>query len=263
LSSERVAAGPGWMVETTRIGTRQFLADNPPVVLMTAVLPRPVLQYLFFVLLGGVLAGPEHLEFVLVGGPAVAPMLAAVMISDVPMTDRWSGTFAWIRSGRPHPFSLMLLRSLPYPVFGIVALVACVLIVPPVTGHPALTAQLARQLPLYALMAFSTCAAGLAVAMLSLGTRADVLITNALAYLILVTGGVFLPPGRAPLIDAVATVLPVHHGLIAVRAALDGGDWLGPALAEVAVGAAWVAVGYVVLAVQIRRARRHGHDVVG
>jgi ABC-type multidrug transport system permease subunit len=253
--------GQGWVRETMRVGVRQFVGDNPPFVLLTAVLPRPVLQYLFFVLLGGVLAGPAQREFALVGAPVVALTLVAVMISDVPVNDKWSGTFHRIRSGRPHAFTVVLLRALPYPVFGMVALVACVLVVPALTGRAGLGPQLARHLPLYALMAVTTCAAGLAVSMLSLGKRADVLASNALAYLILLAGGVFLPPERLPPVaDEVTAVLPVRHGLTAVRAALDGADWLAPALTEAAVGIGWVALGYAVMTVQIRRARRLGHD---
>lgn len=248
------------MRETVRIGVRQFLNENPPHVLATAVLPRPVLQYLFFAALGSVLAGPAQREYALVGAPAVALMLVAVMVSDVPVTDKWSGTFFRVRSGRPRPFAVMLLRALPYPVFGVVALAACLAVVPPLTGHAGLALRLAGQLPLYTLMSFTTCCAGLAVALLSLGKRAEALAGNLLAYLVLIASGVFLPPERVPFASTLGTVLPAHNGLAAVRASLDGRPWLAPALAEAAVGLGWLVVGWLVMVVQIRRASRYGHD---
>ena len=206
------------------------------------------------------LGGSAQREFALVGAPTVALMQVAVMVGDVPQTDKWFGTFFQVRSGRPNPFAVLLLRALPYPVFGIVAIVVCLFVVPPVTGHARLAPHLAAQLPLYALMAFSTCAAGLAVALLSLGKRAEVLVLNLLAYLILLGSGVFLPPERVPFADPFAKMLPIHNGLIAVRAALEGRPWLGSALAEFLVGVGWLAVGLFTLRIQIRRANKYGYD---
>jgi hypothetical protein len=61
--------------------------------------------------------------------------------------------------------------------------------------------------------------------LLAVGRRADVLATNAVSFGILLAGGVFLPTGRVPLIDALGSILPVHHGLLAVRAGLAGRPW--------------------------------------
>ncbi len=260
MSSDYAPTAPGWIAETVRFGRVHFFSEYPLRVLVTVVLPRPVLQYLFFVTLGGVLAGPAYREFALVGAPTVTLMQVAVLVGDVPLTDKWSGTFNQVRSGRPSPFLVMVLRALPYPLLGTVALAICLLVVPPLTGHARLAGHLVEQLPLYTVMAFSTCAAGLAVALLSMGKRADVLLCNLLAYLILLAGGVFIPPERVPFAEVLGVFLPVGHGLVAVRAALDGRPWLAPALAEVLVGLGWLLVGYLTLRIQIWRANRYGHD---
>jgi ABC-2 type transport system permease protein len=77
---------------------------------------------------------------------------------------------------------------------------------------------------------------------------------------VLLAGGVFLPPGRVPVLDAVGTVLPVRHGLIAVRAGLDGRPFVGELAAEALVGVGWGLVAFAVTVVQARRARRLGID---
>jgi hypothetical protein len=82
----------------------------------------------------------------------------------------------------------------------------------------------------------------------------------AVSFGILLASGVFLPPGRAPVIDLVGTVLPVRHGLVAVRAGLDGCPYVVELVAEALVGIGWALVAFAVTVVQTRRARRHGID---
>ncbi len=257
------AAGRGRMAGAVRLGIRQFLADNPPLVLLTAVAPRPVVQYLFFVVLSRVLVGPGYAGLALTGGPALALVQVAVMIKEVPLTDKSSGTFYRIRLGRPRPFLVMVARALPYPVAGFLMLTACVLVVPPLAGHASLTLMLLAELPLYALMAFTTCACGLAAALLALGRRAEVLTSNLLGYLIMLCCGIFLPASKVPFADVIGRLLPVRNGLIAVRAAVSGQPWLRPALAEALVGVCWLAAGFLIMQVQIRNGRRNGRDDYG
>ena len=155
---------------------------------------------------------------------------------------------------------MLALRCLPHAVHGFASVVAALLIVAPLIGRAGMIPELARLLPLYLLMTFSTAAAGLAGAALAVGRRADVLVGNLLAYLVLLAGGVFLPQGRVDWVDRLGTVLPVRHGLQAVRGAMDGTGWLPGTLGEVAVGAAWAALAWLIIGVQARRAWRHGID---
>jgi ABC-2 type transport system permease protein len=244
-----------------RFGLTEFLTMNPPSIIATALLPRAVVQTLFFTVLGGVLGGDDGRRFAYVGG--VAMILAAVVcadVSEVPVADKWSGTFARLRTGVVHPFVVFVLRCWPYPVTATVLAAAAVVVVGPLTGQAALVLPLLSWLPAYLLMAVTVSAAMLAAALTSLGRRADVLATNAVAFGIMLAGGVFLPPGRVPLVDAVGTVLPVRHGLSAVHAGLDGRPFLRELVAEALVGLAWGVVAFAVTVVQVRRARRLGID---
>lgn len=250
--------------EIIRFGGHEFLAENPPRVLAATMLPRFVLQCLFFTLLGGVVGGAQHASFAFVGAiAAVAGIAGTTMVSEVPATDKYSETFVRIRSGLLSPWAVVVLRALPYPLAGFAGAVTAMLLVAPATGHASLAAALLPLLPLYLLMAFTTTATGLAAAMLALGRRADVTAGNLAMSLVLVAGGVFIPPDRVPLLSAIGWAVPVRHGLDAVRAALAGQPWMMDALREAAVGLGWLAMAYAALRLQVWRAARHGHDAFG
>lgn len=247
---------------TLRFGVLEFFVFQPPHIVVTTLLPRAVLQCLFFTVLGGVLGGAAGREFAYMGALAgILPLAGTVCVADVPAHDKWSGTFYRVRTAATmHPFTVFILRCAPYPVQGIVTVVLSMVIVAPLTGLTSLTVDLLPMLPVYMLMSLTTTAAGMAGAAFAIGRRADVFIGNLLQYLILLASGVFLPPGRIGWVDAIGTVLPIRHGLAAVRAFLQGQPWQHLVLAEVAVGAGWLVAAWLVVHVLARRARQLGHD---
>lgn len=249
------------LAEVLRLGWFEYRTENPWSVVAKTLVPRVVLQTVFFTLLGEVIAGPGHREYAFVGGLALALTATNIVgISGVLVADKDSATFWRVRTGRLPAALVFFARSAPYPVAGFALLLLNLAVVAPLTGLVAEGVRLLPLLGLYALMSVTVAAAGVATAGLSVGKRADVLATNVLSYLVMLCGGVFLPPGRLWWVDAIGTVLPVRHGLAAVHAALDGRPWAGEALAELAVGAAWAVVAVLVISVQVRRARANGHD---
>lgn len=247
--------------ESVRHGWREYLAENPPGILAVTLVPRAVLQTAFFTLLGGILAGPEHRTHVFVGVVALMLCLTgAVTVADVVMVDKWSATFWRLRTSRPGPATVFFARAVPYAVVGLGLAVVSAVVVAPLTGQLGTLAGLLPVAWVFALMAVTVTAAGLAVASLAVGRRADVLAGNLLSYVIMATSGALLAPDRFPVLDLVGTVLPVRHGLAAVRAALDGQPYLGAVAAEALVGLGWAALAFVLFSLQTRRARRHGHD---
>jgi ABC-2 type transport system permease protein len=252
----------GWRIwQSGRFGFAEFSAQNPPLIVATTSLPRAILQSLFFTLLGRVVGGAAGAQFAFVGSlAAILTLTSAVAIVDVPMNDKWSGTFHRIRSGVLPPMLVLMARSAPYPLVGIASCLCALVVVGPATGHARLVVPLLAWLPLYLLMSLTTAMAGIAAGALVVGRRADVVAGNLLAYLVLLAGGVFLPPGRLAWVDAVGSVLPIRHGLAAVRTGLAGGAWLPEACWEAAVGAGWAVLAWSIIAVQVRRARASGHD---
>jgi ABC-type multidrug transport system permease subunit len=251
-----------WRVaEVLRLGWREFLAANPPRLLLSATAPRFLLQTLFFTVLGNVVAGPGQRGFAFVGGLAIALAGANVVnVANVPVADKQYATFWRIRSGRLSPAIVFLSRSAPYPVAGFAILLADAALVGPLTGLGQLTVRLLPLAWVYALISVTTTAAGLAAASLSIGRHADILVTNLLAYLVILGSGGFLPPGRIGWVDGLGSVLPVTHGLAAIRAALAGRPWGSQIALELLVGLCWTAVAAATISLQARRARRLGND---
>jgi ABC-2 type transport system permease protein len=247
--------------EVIRLGWREFSAMNPPGVTVGAIVPRCILQTLFFTLLGGVIAGPRHREYAFVGGLVLALSLTNVLyVSQVPIADKEYATFWRLRIGRVHPMTVFAARSLPYPLAGFVFLLVSAAVVAPLTGLTTLAVRLVPLLGIYLLISFTATAAGLAAAAFAVGRRAEVLASNVMGYAIMLCSAAFLPRGRVPALDVIGSLLPARHGLSAIHAALAGRPWLAPVLAEAAVGAGWLVLAGLIVAVQIRRARRNGHD---
>ncbi|MFG2010572.1 ABC transporter permease [Micromonospora sp. NPDC048868] len=252
---------PWRLGEAVRFGWREFLAVNPPSVLGGSVLPRMVLQTLFFTLLGGVVAGARHQEYAYVGGLVLALAMTNILyVSQVPVADKESATFWRLRTGRLHPTVLFVARSLPYPLAGFGVVLVAAVVVAPVAGLGDLALRLAPMAFVYLLISFTATAAGLAAAAFAVGRRAETLASNLMGYVVMLCSGAFLPPGRVPVLDVVGAFLPGRHGLAAVHSWLRGDPWLSQVAMEAVVGVAWLGVAAVVVAVQIRRAHRHGHD---
>jgi ABC-2 type transport system permease protein len=208
-----------------------------------------------------VIGGADQLRYAFVGSLAMALATTNVLyVAQVPVADKEFATFWRVRSGRLHPVVVFLARSLPYPVVMFVILVACVIVVGPISGLFGLAVSLLPLLGVYLLISFTSTVAGLAAGAFAVGRRVEVLASNVLGYLIVLCSGVFMPPGRVAVIDAVGTVLPARHGVAAIHAALAGQPWLHLVVAEAITGVGWLAAMVVILLVQIRRAARSGHD---
>jgi ABC-2 type transport system permease protein len=247
--------------EAVRFGWREFFAMNPPSVLGGSILPRMVLQTLFFTLLGGVVAGARHQEYAYVGGLVLALATTNILyVSQVPVADKESATFWRLRTGRLHPTAVFVARSLPYPVVGFGVVLVPAAVVAPLAGLGEVALRLAPMAAVYLLISFTATAAGLAAAAFAVGRRAETLASNLMAYVVMLCSGAFLPPGRVPALDVAGAVVPGRHGLAAVHAYLRGDPWGSQVVAEAVVGIGWLAAAAAVVAVQMRRARRHGHD---
>ncbi|MFI6481437.1 ABC transporter permease [Nonomuraea sp. NPDC050663] len=242
-------------LEVVRLGRLLFRASEPWSITVTAVWPRVLLQGLFFTLLGRVLGLEEHAF----AGALAITMLAftVVGVADVPMADKWNGTYSRLRLGEVHIPLVFALRSLPLIVHGGLAVLLVWAVVGPVSG---LALTVLPVLPIYAVMLFSTTALGLAVVAQVVGRRADVFAGNAATWLVIACSGALVPPGRLPVLDAVGAVLPVRHGLDAVRSALAGRPWLPSLVWEVVIGLGWALVAWLAYLWQTGRARRLGLD---
>lgn len=247
--------------EVLRLGILEVRAAQPWRINLAAWWPRAILQCMFYVLLGQVLAGTEGREFMFVGGLAVIVMLFTITgVADVPMADKWFETYSRLRIGLLPVASVFLLRAVSWVVEAAIAVLLCLAIVGPLTGLHTLSLSLLPLLPLYGVMMVTSAVAGLAVVAPAVAKRADVFVGNAAAAILTIFSGALIPPGLIGWIDTIGTVLPLRHGLMAVRAALAGDPWLGHLGWEVVVGIGWGVVAWLAYTRQARRARVTGTD---
>jgi ABC-type multidrug transport system permease subunit len=254
---------PVWwrLGEVVRFGYREFLAVNPPKIVASTVLPRMVLQTLFFTLLGSVVAGPDQRRYAFVGALVMAIAVTDVLyVAQVPSADKEFATFWRARISRLHPIVVFVGRSLPYPLMGFALLLVSTLIAAPLTGLTDVAVSLSPYWGIFLLMSFTSTMAGLAAGAMSVGRNAEVLYSNLMGYLIMLCSGVFLPAGKVAVIDAIGQVLPARHGVAAIHAGLQGRPYFGQVAAEAATGIGWLAAMAFIVAVQVRRAERQGHD---
>jgi ABC-2 type transport system permease protein len=244
-----------------RLGYVEYRAANPWRVIVTAEWPRAILQCLFFTMLGSVIGGDEGGRFAFVGAVAVIVTLSTVGgISDIPGMEKWAGTFHHLRRSGVQPMAVFVPRTLPWAGQAMLSVLLCLAVVGPLTGNGDLSLALLPTLPVFLLMAFTTAAAGLAAASPALGRRADVLVSNALMYLIIATGGLLIPTGRVAALDIVGQVMPMRHGVTAIRSYLDGDPYLGSVGLELLVGTGWALLAILLYHRQAIRARTDGID---
>jgi ABC-2 type transport system permease protein len=222
----------------TTLGWREFRTETPFRVLATTLLPRQVLQCLFFVLV----ASPSLRAFAFVGGVCAAQTVAGIQVADLVVRDKISGTAPRLRIARQEPPVVMLLRVLPYVALGLCSAVAAAAIVGPALGMAELIRHPVAEIAIGLLISTGMTFAGLAVAVPSAYFRAEALAGNTLSYLIIVAAGVFIPAGKIVYLDAVGSVLPMTHGLAAIRDVVAGKPFAANLVGEAVVCAAWLVV---------------------
>jgi len=247
--------------EAIRLGWRDHNTTYPPAAVFFATLPKGVLQIVFFTVLGGVVAGPEHRDYAFVGGLALALTTTNVVtVISVPFGDKYFSTFWRIRTGDMPVAAVLYARAVPYLGVAFALFLAEAAIAAGVLGLWGLAGRVLPWLWIFAIMACGYAMIGIAAATLTIAKRADALAPNVLGYLTMLCSGAFLPPGQVGWVDAIGAVLPVRHGLAAVHAAMDGRPWMTEALLELTICLASALLGLFAVKVQTRRATRHGHD---
>lgn len=251
--------------ETARLGYREHRAEEPWSITLTTRWPRALLQCLFFTMIGRVVGGEDGQAFTFVGSVAIImPLFTMALIADTPMRDRWNATFYRIR-GASLPVPLIyVIRCWPAVAEAAVAALTCIPIVGLVTGQMSLAVELLTLFPIYLLMAITSAAAGLAAASVALFGRGgnDIIVGNLGMYGLIAASGAIIPPGRVAWLDIIGSVLPMRHGIEAIRHHLAGEPWLVDVLTEAVVGIGWLLIAIVLYSALTRRVRHTDHDKV-
>ena len=208
-------------------------------------LVRMVAQVAFFSLIGQLLDSPERLRFLLIGNSVVVGALAANWAVPASTWDRGNGTYPLLVIAPSSLLPAIVGRTSIWLANGVATSVGAFLVLGAVF-------DLALPWPgtlSAVLLIVLTCASTYCMALFlgSLVTRAPRIrnIIHTTATIALTTfSGVSVPVAFWPgWVEAIAHVLPLTHGLHAVRLALDRGDpleILQSAGLEIVVGLGWL-----------------------
>jgi ABC-2 type transport system permease protein len=226
---------------------------------------RILAQVLFFASIGTLL-GHGQTAYLLIGNSVFLMATHSLLATASTTWERDSGTLPLLVAS-PAPSWLVLLgRSLFWIPEGIACAVGALLIVGLPLGVPLPPVRVLLCLPMLLLIGVTTYALGVFLGATVL-TRNDLrnVVGNAASTTMMALCGVNFPVAvLGPAARAVAGVLPLTHGLIAVRATLDHGVDAAVAAQlsyEAMTGLGWLAAAFVTLRWLETRSRRDGRIV--
>jgi ABC-2 type transport system permease protein len=220
-----------------------------PAIFIPSLLVAPVFQVLLFVYIGRS-AGAQSDEFYLVGNAlqyAAVPCVFAM--TQIVSEERYQQTLGFLLVSPAPRLPLFVGRALPVVVnaffvsaftFAVGAWLLGVHVPRDAIGAIALVTALA---------AFSCTGLGLFVAAIGLVVRETAVLSNVAFGLLLIFTHANVPASRTPAwMDAIGEALPFTHAIEAARRLADGaalGEVAGLAWAELALGTAYLAAGYL------------------
>lgn len=227
-----------------------------------AWLSRVVCQVAFFALVGRLLHSPAEVRFLLVGNAVAMAALESFFVCASTVWERHTGTLPLLVAS---PTSIMVAfggRSVFWMGSGISTASISLFLLAPLFGvHLPATAPFA--IPLIAAIAFASYCCALVLAGLVLRAMELRNVAGNVGFLVLtIICGVQVRADYWPRwLQAVADLLPVRHGLAAIRLLLDGGPARAIAregVLELVVGLGWLAVAVSTFARLAEHGRRTG-----
>jgi hypothetical protein len=219
------------------IAARDYRALVTWWMIASSTVPRAVLQAGFFTALGVTVAGTSR-GVAFTGAIAFVITLSTVTrLPQVLAVDAIFDTVDALRAGRLPVFGIALIRSWVWLVEGVGCALAVVLVLGPAIVGWSGTLRLLALSPVLAVVAAATAGIGLTIAAVTLVRRFDTLLGNVATYLLLAVSGV-IAPDEGP----IGRLLPLSHGIVALRLGLRGQPWTGAATAALGAGLPWLAV---------------------
>ncbi|MEU9036341.1 ABC transporter permease [Streptomyces sp. NPDC048352] len=224
---------------------------------------RLVFQVIFFATIGMVIGDQDTVRYLAVGNiVAVGTIESASSVLSI-VRDRRNGTMSLLVAAPGDHIVALLSRSLNSPVAGFTSSMAVLVCIVPVFGIP-LPGAASLVIPAVILLAcFSAYCYGTFIgAVVMRFPNAGWGALNVAYLLLMAFTGVNVPVSYWPApVAALTALLPVTHGLSALRHLLDGAPAvrvLGQLALEAAVSVGWLAAAALLLAVLVKRDRRTG-----
>jgi ABC-2 type transport system permease protein len=263
MMSGRLTASSRLFLQGALLSYRALFRWLRPATYLASKVAMPLSQILFFTLLGTYATGRGSAAFYIVGNSV--QMAAVSGIYGVTMSiggDRWQGTLVYLFGTPANRLALFLGRSFFHILDGIFGVFVGFL-----WGVILLGLDLSRASPAALILTVltatvSTSGLGLLMGGLALITRNIMFVNNTVYFLLLILSGANIPPERLPaFVRTLSRGLPLTRAIEAARRIVAGQGLSGVGrllAAELAVGAVYIALGYVLFRWFESQARRRG-----
>ncbi len=228
-----------------------------------AWLSRLFAQVAFFALIGRLLNSRQATQYLFVGNSVYIVTMLSMFACVSAAWERYAGTLPLLISAPASPLVVFAGRGLNWLADGTVCASIALFALGPLFDVPMPWPQALFVVPLVMVTGASSYCLALAAAGLVLrNVELRNLVTNLVYFGLMLLCGVQVPTSFLPFgLRILSTVLPLTHGLAAIRALLardDTSTVLAQAGLEVVVGIAWLAVAAVAMRHFVRASRRNG-----
>lgn len=224
---------------------------------------RVLAQVVFFGLIGRLLGSEERVHYLVIGNAVMLAAIGSLFAVAGTTWERREGTLPLLVASPTSPALVFSARSAWALTEGVVSSIAVFYVAAPIFGVPLSWPRAALYVPLVVLVGLSCYALGTFLGGLVLrAMELRNVVANLVWGTILAICGVMVPTSYYPAaVEWLAQVLPLTHGLAAVRDAL-GGAGAGTVLRNVAlealVGLFWLACSLVTFDRLAEGGRRDG-----
>jgi ABC-2 type transport system permease protein len=224
---------------------------------------RLVFQVVFFSSVGILIGGRSSVDYLLIGNVVAVAALESTSVVVSMSREKWYGTLPLLIAQPIRPAAVILACSANWPVTAMLSAGVTMAVSLLIFHLPVAIGDVLLAVPLIFVCAVSSFAFGSAVGAVVLRKPSIGFTCMNICYLGIMTfTGVNVPVNYwSPVVGWIAQLLPVTHGLRAVRAVLAGNPSpaiLTDVLLELGVGALWLTVAVILLNRFVRHARRDG-----
>jgi ABC-2 type transport system permease protein len=222
-----------------------------------------ILQALFFVFLAKAAGGNVLARFALIGnGVQIAVFFVLQAMWEVFENEKWNGTLQFLIAAPANWLPMMLGKCMASYGDALVSTILTFAVLVPALQVPIDLIHLLRAVPLILLTIASASALGWLVGAISLSIRWGHIVCNMLGYLMIALCGINFPfSALPPAVQGLGILLPVTHGLLAVRAVIDGASYAAvmPLIGmEVLIGCGYAALAWLTFGWRLRTTRQRG-----
>jgi ABC-2 type transport system permease protein len=234
---------------------------SPASYLATRII-TPVEEMLVFGLLAVYAGGATTVEYMVIGNCMVQVCLGGLAAASTVGEERGLGTLPLLLASPVNRLANFLQRGLVHVLDSLLSVVVAFVLAVLVFGIDFGAADWAAVTAAILVATVSTICLGLTLGALALAYADFFLVLNLLWLVMLLVAGVNVPVAALPgWVQGLSQALPFTRSLQAAREAIAGatlGDVAGLLLAEIALGAVYLAVGYGVVVALERVAIRRG-----